>query len=67
MNCNSRDIDHLVRGMQLRNHSFLHCLTKSCRLHTNGHVDDHPKNCTVESPVFCTVRTVRPVSVKQLK
>ena len=25
------------------------------------------QNCTVESPVFCTVCTVSPVSVKQLK
>ena len=67
MNCNRRDIDHLVRALQLRNHSFLHCLTNSCRLHTNWHVDDHPKNCAVEYQSNCTVCTVSPVSVKQLK
>ena len=38
---------------------FLHCLTKSCRLHTNGHVHDHPELHRGISGLG-TVCTVRP-------
>ena len=43
------DIDHLVRGMQLRNHSFLHCLTKALSFAHQRACRRPTQNCAVES------------------
>ena len=39
----AEDVEHLVRGKQLRNHSFLHCLTQALSFAQHGHVDDQPR------------------------
>ena len=38
-----RDVNHRVRGVQLRSNSFLHCLTQALSLHNNEHEDNQPR------------------------
>ena len=61
MNCTNRDIDHLVRVLQLRKlHSFQLCQPQAPVVVQQWAASTLSKNCTCgNSPVFSTVSTVR--------